>query len=221
MIATGHEITALGIETVLEAADYRVERCSHEHDLLCLLDACRPDIVMLSENIVGWQGARTVSRLRARDGSVAIIVVLEKRDAMTAADLLELKADGILSSATCARRLIDCVSSVQQELRWIDPDILHELATMAGSPKVTSSLTSRESDVANLVLRGWHNKQIARELHLSEGTVKMHLHHIYEKLHIDGRTQLALSMTSRSARSVSATEANAMGSRFSQVRSRG
>ena len=37
------------------------------------------------------------------------------------------------------------------------------------------------------------NKEIARELHLCEGTVKMHLHHIYEKLRLGGRTQLALS----------------------------
>src|SRR6266851_1188093 len=200
VIATRHEITAAGIETVLRAAGHRVvARCSREDDLLRSL-ANRPNIIMLSENIVEWEAARTVSRLRARNRSVAIIFVLEKRDAITAADLLDLDVDGILSSGTCARSFIECVKSVHQGQKWIDPDLLRQFALAERSPQTMSSLTSREADVAHLILRGWHNKQIARELHLSEGTVKMHLHHIYEKLRLSGRTQLALSMASVSAR---------------------
>jgi hypothetical protein len=49
--------------------------------------------------------------------------------------------------------------------------------------------------VVNAVSRGLRNKEIAHELHVSEGTVKMHLHHIYGKLGIGSRTQLALSAT--------------------------
>jgi DNA-binding CsgD family transcriptional regulator len=67
-------------------------------------------------------------------------------------------------------------------------------------PQIVSNLTSREVEIAHLVSRGLRNKEIARELHLSEGTVKMHLHHIYEKLRLVGRTQLALSTARASAR---------------------
>jgi DNA-binding CsgD family transcriptional regulator len=67
-------------------------------------------------------------------------------------------------------------------------------------PQIVSNLTSREVEIAHLVSRGLRNKEIARELHLSEGTVKMHLHHIYEKLRLGGRTQLALSTARASAR---------------------
>ena len=71
-----------------------------------------------------------------------------------------------------------------------------------------SNLTSREAEIARLVSRGLRNKEIARELHLSEGTVKMHLHNIYEKLHLGGRMQLALWMAGACARrSVSGIEA--------------
>jgi two-component system, NarL family, nitrate/nitrite response regulator NarL len=118
-------------------------------------EAYRPDIILLAENIVGQEAAATVLRLRARNCSVAIIFLLEERDAITAADLRDLDVEGILLSAACARSVIDCVESVRHgRLR---------------------------------------NKEIARELHLCEGTVKMHLHHIYEKLRLRGRTQLALS----------------------------
>jgi len=67
-------------------------------------------------------------------------------------------------------------------------------------PQIASSLTSREAEITHLVSRGLRNKEIARELHLSEGTVKMHLHHIYQKLRLGGRTQLALSTARASAR---------------------
>ena len=60
---------------------------------------------------------------------------------------------------------------------------------------IANSLTSREAEVAHLVSRGLRNKEIARELHLSEGTVKMYLHHLYEKLRLSGRMELAALST--------------------------
>ena len=63
------------------------------------------------------------------------------------------------------------------------------------APLVAHPPTLRESDVACLVSHGLSNKGITRELNLSEGTMKMHLHHIYEKLHLSCRTALALLVT--------------------------
>ncbi|MGY4400786.1 LuxR C-terminal-related transcriptional regulator [Bradyrhizobium sp. USDA 3315] len=196
VIATHHEITAAGIETVLHAAGYRVAaRCSSEDDLVRSLGALRPNIIMLAENMVGREPTRMVSRLRACNRSVALIFLLE-RDAVTASDLLVLDVDGILSIGVCAMSFIDCVRSVHHGRKWMDPDLLRGLAIAERSSPITRSLTLREADIAHLVARGLHNKQIARELHLSEGGVKMHLHHIYEKFGLSGRTQLALSMAS-------------------------
>ncbi|MCC8974672.1 response regulator transcription factor [Bradyrhizobium brasilense] len=196
VIATHHEITAAGMETVLNAAGHRVAaRCSSEDDLVRTLDALRPNIIMLAENMVGGEPTRMVSRLRACNRSVALIFLLE-RDAVTASDLLVLDVEGILSIGICATSFIDCVRSVHHGRKWIDPDLLRRLALAERSSPIMRSLTLREADIAHLVTRGLHNKQIARELHLSEGGVKMHLHHIYKKLGLSSRTQLALSLAS-------------------------
>jgi DNA-binding NarL/FixJ family response regulator len=56
----------------------------------------------------------------------------------------------------------------------------------------SAALTARETDVARLVAQGRRNKEIAYELGISEGTVKMHLHNLYEKLSITSRTELAI-----------------------------
>src|SRR6266545_921366 len=195
VIATRHEITAAGIEALLQPVGYRVvARCSSQNELLCSLELCRPDIILLAENIVRQEQGRAALRLQPNNRSFAIIFLLEERDPITAACLLELDVEGVLLSVACARTLIECIDAVHEGRRWVDPDLLRHLA-LAGRPRqMTSTLTLREADIAELVSRGLTNKQIARELRLSEGTVKMHLHHVYDKLHLGGRTQLALSM---------------------------
>src|SRR4030095_6672148 len=201
VIANRHEIAGAGMESLLQAGGHRVvARCSREGDLLHVAEAYRPDIVMLAKNIVSQDAAKTVLQVRERNCSVAIVLLLEERDASTAADLLDLDVEGILLSAACARSVIDCVESVRHGRKWLDPNLLRHLAVAERPSQTASSLTSREAEIAHLVSCGLRNKEVARELHLSEGTVKMHLHHIYEKLRIGGRTQLALSTARACAR---------------------
>jgi DNA-binding NarL/FixJ family response regulator len=194
MIATRNEIAAAGIEALLQADGYRVvARCSSEDDLLRCSEACRPDIIVLAENIVRQETAKIILRLRDHNRSVAIVFLLEERNA-TIADLLVLPVEGILLRTACARNFIDCVESVHHGRKWVDPDLLHDLKMAEWRPQIASTLTSREAEIARLVSQGLHNKEIARELHMSETTVKMHLRHIYRTLHVRSRTQLALSM---------------------------
>jgi two-component system, NarL family, nitrate/nitrite response regulator NarL len=208
VIANQHEIAGAGMEAILQAGGHSVvARCSREGDLLHFAEAYRPDIIMLAKNILSQDAAKTVLQLRARNCSAAIVFLLEERDAITTAGLLDLNVEGILLSAASARSVIDCVESVCHGRKWLDPNLLPHLAVAGRPSQMASSLTLREAEIAHLVSRGLRNKEIARELHLSEGTVKMHLHHIYEKLHLGGRTQLALWMAEECARrSVSGNE---------------
>jgi two-component system nitrate/nitrite response regulator NarL len=195
VIANRQEIAGAGIEALLHAGGHSVVACcSREDDLLRSAEAYDPDIIILAQNIVRPDTAKTVLRLRARIRSVAIIFLLEDLDAIRAADLMNLNLEGILLSTACARSVIDCVESVRHGQKWVDPNVLLHVAMAERPSQIASSLTAREAEIARLVSRGLRNKEIARELHLSEGTVKMHLHHIYEKLHLASRTQLALSM---------------------------
>src|SRR5262249_35645518 len=192
VIANRNEIDRAGIELLLHAGGYRVvARCSHEHDLLRFVETFNPNVILVADNIADRSSAETVRRLRAGNRSAAIILLLEERQAIAATDLLDLNVDGILLSVSCAKSIIGCCESVLHGRKWIDP--LCHLTTEEQRPQLASSLTSREADVACLVSQGLRNKEIARKLHLSESTVKMHLHHIYQKLRLGGRTRLALS----------------------------
>jgi DNA-binding NarL/FixJ family response regulator len=164
------------------------------------VEAYHPNIIILAENIVRQEAAKAVLRLRAFNNSTAIIFVLDDRDAITSADLLDLNVEGILLSAACAQSFVDCVENVCHGRKWVDPDLLRDLAIADRPSRIANVLTPREAEIANFISRGLRNKEIARELHLSEGTVKMHLHHIYEKLRLGGRMHLALSTAGACAR---------------------
>ncbi len=195
VIANRREIASAGIEAVLQSSGHGVvARCSCEHDLLQCVETYRPDIIILAENMVCKDAAKTVLQLRARNCAAAIMFLLDERDAITAADLVSLDVEGILLSSASVSSVIDCVESVYHGRKWVDPNLLLHLAVAERCSQNGSCLTSREAEIAHFVSRGLRNKEIARELRLCEGTVKMHLHHIYEKLHLSGRTQLALSM---------------------------
>jgi two-component system NarL family response regulator/two-component system nitrate/nitrite response regulator NarL len=90
-----------------------------------------------------------------------------------------------------SRVLVDCVRAVHAGGAWGPGD-----AGAPSSPPPTreeaplQGLTTREVEVAGLVALGMRNREIAERLAISEGTVKIHLHNIYEKLGIDGRSQL-------------------------------
>jgi DNA-binding NarL/FixJ family response regulator len=187
---------AAGIEALLRAGGHRVlARVWHGDGLLRSLESKRPDTLLL--NMVRREAVRLIPQLRADHRSISIILMLEERDVITAASLLELDVQGILLSPACATSLLQCVERVRHGRRWVDPTLLRQLASAQGTARVANRLTTREADIAKLVSHGLRNKQIARELHLSEGTVKMHLHHIYEKLHLRGRTELALSVAGK------------------------
>jgi DNA-binding NarL/FixJ family response regulator len=122
VIANRHEIASAGIEVLLQAGGHSVvARCSDEHDLLRCAKAYRPDIVLLAENIVGQEAAKTILRLRARNFSVAIIFLLEERDAITVAGLLDLDVEGILLDAAGARSVIDCVRACVKAASGLTP----------------------------------------------------------------------------------------------------
>src|SRR5262249_61584761 len=90
VIANRQEIAGAEMEALLQAGGYIVvKRCLHEHDLLRSAEAYRPDIILLAENIVGQEAAETVLRLRALNGSGAVIILPETRGAVAGGDCLE------------------------------------------------------------------------------------------------------------------------------------
>jgi two-component system nitrate/nitrite response regulator NarP len=142
-------------------------------------------------DIADPQMAGLSARLKACDSAIGVIFIMQPNGRLDIREIQALDSDGLLLDGVSHRYLVECVNAVAAGKKWIDNKIVQQLLMPRSQPQPTSRLTGRETEIADLVSRGLRNKTIAQRLHLSEGTVKMHLHHVYEKLHLGGRAELA------------------------------
>lgn len=119
-----------------------------------------------------------------------MIVSIEPGDAFSLQDFLMFDVDGLLLSAASVEQVIDCIETVGRAGRWVDPGIRALLAPQPAHGAEHAGLSSREMQIARLAASGLSNKHIARELGISDGTVKMHMHHILAKLNVGSRFNL-------------------------------
>ena len=94
------------------------------------------------------------------------------------------------------RLLVQCVRKVHAGEQWLEKRSVslaleRLLKREAAARKIAGLLTPREIEILRMVADGLRNKEIADRLYISEGTIKVHLHSIYEKLKVNSRLQLA------------------------------
>jgi two-component system nitrate/nitrite response regulator NarP len=76
--------------------------------------------------------------------------------------------------------------------RWVDPEIAERIAVAKSRASAMPSLTPRERELVDLVRQGLRNREIADRLGVTEGTVKVYLHGIFDKVGVENRTELAM-----------------------------
>ncbi len=158
-------------------------------DAVEILSRVRPDIALI--DLAGGlaPALRLVGGLRAassRSQPVLWVVDLPEAEAFRA---LQMGVRGIVKKTLPVPKLIECLREVGTGKIWMDepqpgPEFLRN--------REASRLTPREKQIVALICRGMRNKQIAENLHITPGTVKVHLMHIFEKTGLKDRLALAV-----------------------------
>ena len=104
---------------------------------------------------------------------------------------LQVGARGILKKTLPVNVILDCLRTVAKGNIWIESSISNQFVGFINR-KTTPRLTPREEEILSLVMRGLKNKQIAEQLCITTGTVKVHLMHIFEKTGVKDRFELAM-----------------------------
>lgn len=144
-----------------------------------------PDVVLIDVRIPGMDGVEMIERLR-QDFPAAKLIILTAYDIDEDIErALRAGAKGFLLKDASSADLVDAIRAVQQGRTVVAPSIAAKLAERITQP----ALTAREMSVLRLVVNGKANKEIANDLFISEGTVKIHLTHLFEKLEVASRTE--------------------------------
>lgn len=169
--------------------------CTDGIQALEAVRAHRPDVVLLDitmPRMSGLEVSRKIREDRIPTRIVLLTAVLEEEQLLEA---LHLRIDGFLLKELATNLVVQCVRKVQTGECWLEMRSARKaldkfLLKEEGLHELASSLTYREIDLARMVARGLSNQEIAHQLFISEGTVKVHLHNIYSKLRFTTRREL-------------------------------
>lgn len=156
-----------------------------------LLSTVSPDVFVVDRGLGAHLVSAYIAKWREARPSTAFIVWGHSISEAEALRLLHAGIQGVLRKSADAETLKACLLSVAGGGSWVEESLFRETATPGRYP--LSELTPREKQVLSLVERGLKNREIARELGIRPGTVKIHLKHIFEKTGIRGRYGLALT----------------------------
>jgi two-component system nitrate/nitrite response regulator NarP len=198
LIADDHPFILDGVQAFLAGTPYQiVARVKDGGEVLTLLPSARPDILILDVQMPERGGIEVMRTLRTRGDRRPIILLAGTIDDRRLIEAVQLGVEGILMKGSAPETLLACLDEVAKGGRWIEQAILQRALDLTmsgggGGGDPLSELTPRERSIATLVARGQTNREIAAELGIGEGTVKIHLHRIFQKLGVSSRTKLAV-----------------------------
>lgn len=204
LVADDDPLTLAGIELLLGASNYKVvATAASGKEVLESLPSSRPDILILDIRMPDRSGLDVLRTLRGRGDMRPIVLLTGSIDDQNAKEAIDLGVNGLVIKGSAPRDLPVCLDTVAKGRRWFDQEVMQRAMDFAQAPAAEQSpfnqLSPRERGIALLVQRGLRNKEIADELGLTEGTVKVHLHKIFEKLDLRSRTDLILMANNSSS----------------------
>ena len=193
LIADDHPMIAAALDVLLRGSDYElIGRARSGAEALSQVEQLKPDILLLDVNMPDGTGLDVLRQLRDSRKAPAIIMLTAGMDdpQLIAADGLD--TEGMVLKTSDPALLLECMEQVRSGERWTDPEIAERTRQAKDKASKVPSLTPRERELIELVRQGLRNRDIAAKLGVTEGTVKVYLHAIFDKVGVDNRTELAM-----------------------------
>ena len=193
LLADDHPMIQAAVEAMLRGSDYElVAKAGSGAEALDAIAEHDPEIIVLDVQMPDGTGIDVLRKLRTGGSDRSIILLTASIDEAGFAEALKLKVDGVLLKTSDPALLIDCLDCVRGGEEWIDPHLNAEATRAEAGTRERSILSPRETELVRLVRQGMRNRDIAAQLGITEGTVKVYLHSVFEKTGVANRTELAI-----------------------------
>jgi DNA-binding NarL/FixJ family response regulator len=201
ILADDHAVVRKGIrEFLTEPGDIEVvAEAADGAEAIALLEQEQPDVAVLDIQMPKRSGIDVCRHVRAQRWPIGVLILTAYDDDPYVLAVLQAGANGYVLKTADADDIIQAVRDVHEGKSALDPVIARKLmAQLAGRAenRPLETLTPRETDVLKLAARGYTNKAIGAQLHLSDRTVQGHLANIYGKLHVATRTEAVMRAVS-------------------------
>ena len=200
MIVDDHTLFRSGLSELLERRGIEVCAAVGDGEQGCRLAAeIEPDVVLLDLRMPELDGLSVLERLSALDLRCAVVMLTTSSDERDLVTSLRSGARGYLLKDMEPDQLVDALAAVVDGETVVAPEMTSVLAKVvqggeleSGRPERFSSLTPREFEILRHLAEGQSNKEIARDLGITDGTVKLHVRSILRKLEVRSRVEAAV-----------------------------
>ena len=193
ILADDHGIVLNGLKRLFDSdTEFSVvASCRDGDEALLAVEAHDSDVLVLDVQMPGRNGIEVLRELGRSASRCRVVLLAAAISEQDLAEAAQLGAQGLVLKASDPETLLECVRRVHLGDRPIDGATAPTPARRPAREPVRV-LTPRETEIVQMVAQGLRNRIIGERLSISEGTVKIHLHNIYEKVKVNGRLELVL-----------------------------
>ena len=213
LVVDDHPLFRRGLIALLSQDD-RFEIVGEAGDVgeaLRVLAKTQPDLLLLDNHLPGVKGVDAIASLKSDRPNLRILMLTVSEDEEDLSKALQSGADGYLLKTSESDQLCDALVKVHEGHSVISPSMLNKLVSTMRHPanptadavgimsfskaaaiQALDKLSPREKEIFLLIAKSLSNKQIARDLDIAETTVKIHVQHIFKKLDLTSRVQIAV-----------------------------
>ena len=198
VLADDHRIILEGLEQLFSRWEefQVVATATNGEDALKAVRELKPDILVLDVQMPGRDGLSVLKQIHTEKLPTRVVLLTATLDEDGVLDAMQSGVSGLVLKESAAVLLVQTVKRVMRGERALEPALvssaLDRLAQREDARQITEVLSKRETEIVKMVAAGLRNKEIADRLSIGEGTVKSHLHSIYEKLGVHGRVELTM-----------------------------
>jgi DNA-binding NarL/FixJ family response regulator len=193
VLVDDHPALRLGLKVLLERAPdvELVGEAEEGQEALVLVEALRPDVVVLDCELPGMGGIEVAQEIRQRDWAVHVVALSAYDSDRYVRGMLEAGAKGYLLKEEAPETVVNAVRAVAQGDEWYSHQVMSKVMAWAKGEH-PGGLTEREIEVLRLVAAGLSNKEIAYKLEVTERTAQFHVSNILQKLDAVSRVEAAV-----------------------------
>ena len=199
LVADDHPMIRTALEVLLRDTEYQiVGTAGTGAETLREIERLKPDILLLDLQMPGGSGMEVLRRIRSAKAPpktpLKIILLTAAIDDSALLEAQALKVQGMVLKNSDPAYLLDCLDRVRQGRSWIDPELAGRAKALAETLAYGghAPLAPRERQLIGFVRMGLRNREIAEQLGVTEGTITVYLHAIFQKLGVSSRTELAI-----------------------------
>ena len=194
LLADDHPMIRTAIEVLLRETQFELAATAmNGAEALTEVERLKPDVLLVDLEMPELGGMGVIRKLRGERNLTKVVILTAAIDDSSLMEARSLRVNGMVLKNSDPAYLFECLEAVSAGRTWIDPELqarTEALTESFGGEGV--ALAPRERQLIRYVRRGLRNREIAAELGVTEGTVKVYLHAVFEKLGIKNRTELAI-----------------------------